>query len=67
MKNIVFDLGGVLFARDKSKCTPELLEFFSFLRAPRRDRRGGSGHRYRRGGGAEILSLLLGGIQTTGR
>ena len=35
MKNIVFDLGGVLFARDKSKCTPELLEFFSFLRAPR--------------------------------
>ena len=35
MKNIVFDLGGVLFARDKSKCTPELLEFCSFLRAPR--------------------------------
>ena len=35
MKNIVFDLGGVLFARDKSKCTPELLEFFSFLRTPR--------------------------------
>ena len=35
MKNIVFDLGGVLFARDKSKCPPELLEFFSFLRAPR--------------------------------
>ena len=35
MKNIVFDLGGVLFARDKSKCTPELLEFFSFLRDPR--------------------------------
>lgn len=34
MKNIVFDLGGVLFARDKSKCPPELLEFFSFLRAP---------------------------------
>ena len=33
----------------------------------RRDRGGGSGHRYRRGGGAEILSLLLGGIQTTGR
>lgn len=35
MKNIVFDLGGVLFARDKSKCEPELLEFFGFLRAPR--------------------------------
>ena len=34
MKNIVFDLGGVLFARDKKKCEPELLEFFSFLRAP---------------------------------
>lgn len=35
MKNIVFDLGGVLFARDKSKCPPELIEFFGFLRAPR--------------------------------
>lgn len=34
MKNIVFDLGGVLFARNRSKCDPELLEFFSFLRAP---------------------------------
>ena len=34
MKNIVFDLGGVLFARDKRKCEPELLEFFGFLRAP---------------------------------
>ena len=42
-----------------------LLTEMGFL--PRRDRRGGSGHRYRRGGGAEILSLLLGGIQTTGR
>lgn len=38
MKNIVFDLGGVLFARDKSKCEPELLEFFGFLRAPRMPR-----------------------------
>ena len=34
MKNIVFDLGGVLFARDRKKCDPELLEFFGFLRAP---------------------------------
>ena len=34
MKNIVFDLGGVVFARDRSKCDLELLEFFSFLRAP---------------------------------
>lgn len=34
MKNIVFDLGGVLFARDRQKCSPEILEFFSFLRAP---------------------------------
>lgn len=38
MKNIVFDLGGVLFARDKRKCEPELLEFFSFLRAPQMPR-----------------------------
>ncbi len=38
MKNIVFDLGGVLFARDKHKCEPELLEFFSFLRAPQMPR-----------------------------
>lgn len=35
MKNIIFDLGGVLFARDRRKCSPDLLEFFGFLRAPR--------------------------------
>lgn len=29
--NIVFDLGGVLFARDRSKCDPEFMEFFSFV------------------------------------
>lgn len=33
MKNIVFDLGGVLFARDKSKCTPEFHDFFAFIRS----------------------------------
>lgn len=33
MKNIVFDLGGVLFARDKNKCPQELIDFFSFVRA----------------------------------
>lgn len=32
MKNIVFDLGGVLFARDKRKCTPEFIDFFRFIR-----------------------------------
>lgn len=32
MKNIVFDLGGVLFARDKNKCTPEFVDFFRFIR-----------------------------------
>lgn len=32
MKNIVFDLGGVLFARDKHKCTPEFIDFFRFIR-----------------------------------
>lgn len=33
MKNIVFDLGGVLFARDTSKCTQEFIDFFSFVRS----------------------------------
>ncbi|WP_295936344.1 HAD family phosphatase [uncultured Alistipes sp.] len=32
MKNIVFDLGGVLFARDRSKCTQEFHDFFTFIR-----------------------------------
>ena len=35
MKNIVFDLGGVVFARDPRKCPPELLDFFSFVRDER--------------------------------
>ncbi|MFI3302612.1 MAG: HAD family phosphatase [Rikenellaceae bacterium] len=30
-KNIVFDLGGVVVARDSRKCTPEFLEFFSYV------------------------------------
>ncbi len=38
MKNIVFDLGGVLFARDKRKCDADLLGYFSFLRAPQMPR-----------------------------
>lgn len=38
MKNIVFDLGGVLFARDRNKCDADLLGFFSFLRAPQMPR-----------------------------
>lgn len=33
MQNIVFDLGGVLFARDRSKCSQEFIDFFSFVRA----------------------------------
>ena len=32
MKNIVFALGGVLFARDKHKCSPEFIDFFRFIR-----------------------------------
>ncbi|MEG2060934.1 MAG: HAD family phosphatase [Alistipes sp.] len=32
MKNIVFDLGGVLFARDRNKSTQEFIDFFSFIR-----------------------------------
>ncbi|MEG1612164.1 MAG: HAD family phosphatase [Alistipes sp.] len=34
MKNIVFDLGGVVFARDQNKCTQEFIDFFAFVRAP---------------------------------
>lgn len=33
MKNIVFDLGQVLFKRDPKKCTPEFIEFFRFIRS----------------------------------
>lgn len=32
MKNIIFDLGGVLFARDINKCTQDFYDFFSFIR-----------------------------------
>ncbi|MCM1151723.1 MAG: HAD family phosphatase [Alistipes sp.] len=35
MKNIVFDLGGVLFARDAKKCTQEFIDFFAFIRTER--------------------------------
>ena len=34
MKNIVFDLGGVVFARDPRKCTKELTDFFAFISSP---------------------------------
>ena len=34
-KNIVFDLGGVVFARDPQKFTPEFREFFSFIYEPK--------------------------------
>ncbi len=32
MKNIVFDLGGVVFMRDPKKCTEDFIRFFSFVR-----------------------------------
>lgn len=32
MKNIVFDLGGVLFARDMRSCTQDFIDFFRFVR-----------------------------------
>lgn len=32
MKNIVFDLGGVVFWRNPKKCTQEFLDFFAFVR-----------------------------------
>jgi len=35
MKNIVFDLGGVVFHRDAKKVRPELIEFFAFIFASR--------------------------------
>ncbi len=35
MKNIVFDLGGVLFARRRGDCTPDFIEFFGFVRQER--------------------------------
>lgn len=34
MKNIVFDLGGVVFARDPKKCSADFIDFFSFVRFP---------------------------------
>lgn len=34
MKNIVFDLGGVVFARDVRKCDPDFVRFFDFVRTP---------------------------------
>ena len=33
MKNIVFDLGGVVFGRDPRKWEPEFMEFFAFIHA----------------------------------
>lgn len=38
MKNIVFDLGGVVFARNISRCTQEFIDFFSFVRSERMPR-----------------------------
>ncbi len=32
LKNIVFDLGGVLFARDPRYCTPDMVRLFQFIR-----------------------------------
>ena len=34
MKNIVFDLGGVIFARDPRKFEPEFIKFFSYITLP---------------------------------
>ena len=31
MKNIVFDLGQVVFARDLAKCSEEFVRFFSYV------------------------------------
>ena len=34
IKNVVFDLGGVVFARDPKKFEPEFIRFFSFILLP---------------------------------
>jgi HAD superfamily hydrolase (TIGR01509 family) len=34
IKNIVFDLGGVVFSRDPRKFEPEFIKFFSFIALP---------------------------------
>lgn len=34
IKNIVFDLGGVVFARDPRKFEPEFIKFFSYIMLP---------------------------------
>lgn len=34
IKNIVFDLGGVVFARDPRKFEPEFIDFFSYITLP---------------------------------
>ncbi len=38
MKNIIFDLGGVVFRRDPAKCTPDFIDFFAFVRFPKMPR-----------------------------
>lgn len=35
MKNIVFDLGGVVFSRDPRKFEPEFIKFFSYILLPK--------------------------------
>lgn len=35
IKNVVFDLGGVLFSRDPRKFEPEFIKFFSFIAFPK--------------------------------
>lgn len=35
IKNVVFDLGGVVFSRDPRKFEPEFIKFFSYITLPR--------------------------------
>ena len=35
VKNVVFDLGGVVFARDPRKFEPEFIKFFSYIMLPK--------------------------------
>ena len=61
MKNIVFDLGGVVFARDPRKCTKEFVDFFSFVTLPEMPARAG----YTFAGWYSDIDLTMPWLETT--
>lgn len=38
IRQVIFDLGGVVFRRDPAKCTPDFIDFFAFVRFPKMPR-----------------------------